>query len=228
MSDPGRHPSGATKAPRPRIIQRERHPNDKANGTNESDVAMTTAIKPSTNGHGQNGRVGLNTVKRLAETLATSPLEPSATAAPASPPKAEGRDAPSGRFTVGNRFGKGNPHARRMAGLRQAFLSTATEERMRELGEKLFAAARGGDWQAAKLFLLFVVGRPAAAVNPDTLDRDEWQGREWWDEMSTKWFRKISFEDTLRIAKVLSENGPDGTETMLAPADMLLDLTSID
>jgi hypothetical protein len=46
---------------------------------------------------------------------------------------------------------------------------------MRALGEKLFAAAVGGDWQAAKLFLLFVVGRPADTVNPDALDLDEFR-----------------------------------------------------
>jgi hypothetical protein len=62
-----------------------------------------------------------------------------------------------------------------MAALRQAFLSVATEERMRELGEKVYAAAVAGDWQAAKLFLLFVVGRPGDAVNPDTLDLAEFQ-----------------------------------------------------
>jgi hypothetical protein len=65
-----------------------------------------------------------------------------------------------------------------MAALRQAFLSGATEERMRELGEKLLAAALAGDWQAAKLLLPFVIGRAADAVNPDTLDRDEWTLRQ--------------------------------------------------
>jgi hypothetical protein len=62
-----------------------------------------------------------------------------------------------------------------MAALRQAFLSAATEERMRELAEKLFAAALAGDWQAAKLLLPFVLGRPAAVVDPDRLDLDAWQ-----------------------------------------------------
>jgi len=142
-----------------------------------------------TNGQGQNGHTKAaraNGVNRLTGDGAT-PSEPSATAAtPTAPPlapapdqpKAEGRDSSSGRFTAGNRYGKGNPHARRMAALRQAFLSATTEERMRELGEKLFAAALAGDWQAAKLLLSFVIGRPADAVNPDALDRDEWKLRQ--------------------------------------------------
>src|SRR5262245_1360823 len=121
-------------------------------------------MRAQLNGHGRNGHVEqarANGATRPSGNgaLASPPLEPSATADAEAPPKPEGRDASSGRFAPGNRFGKGNPHARRMAALRQAFLSAVTEERMRELGEKLFAAAAGGDWQAARLFLLFVVGR---------------------------------------------------------------------
>jgi hypothetical protein len=178
--------------------------------------------KPSTNGHGQNGYTkpaGANGVNRLAEMFAAPPLEPSATAPSAPPlaPAAEGRDSSSGRFAAGNRYGKGNPHARKMAALREAFLSAATEERMRELGEKLFAAALAGDWQAAKLLLPFVIGRPAEAANPDALDMDEWKGREKWEAISTDWFRKISFADALRIARALNELGQDGIERA-APA----------
>src|SRR5262249_60160154 len=92
-------------------------------------------------------------------------------------PKAGGRGASPGRFTAGNKFARGNPHARRMAALRQAFLSAATEERMRELGEKLFAAALAGDWQAAKLLLAYLAGRPAAAPDPDRLGLGEWRPR---------------------------------------------------
>jgi hypothetical protein len=140
-------------------------------------------MRAQLNGQGRNGHVKparANAEDRPSGDGAVTgpPLEPSATAAAEAPPEAEGRDASSGRFTVGNRFGKGNPHARRMAALRQAFLSAATEERMRELGEKLFAAAIQGDWQEARLFLLFVVGRPAVAVDPDRLDLDEWGLRQ--------------------------------------------------
>jgi hypothetical protein len=92
----------------------------------------------------------------------------------AAPAPTEGR-GPGGKFAAGNRHGRGNPHARRMASLRQAFLSAATEERLRELGERLLAAALAGDWVAAKLYLSFVIGKPVAVVDPDRLDVDEWQ-----------------------------------------------------
>jgi hypothetical protein len=186
---------------------------------------MTTAIKPSTNGHGKNSQAN-----RLAETLAAPPLNPSTTAAPSPPPpKAEGRDGPSGRFTAGNRFGQGNPHNRKMAALRQAFLAAATAERMKKLGEKLYAAAVGGDWAAARLFLLFVIGRPADAVNPDTLDRDEWKTREEWDEVRVQWSRNMTMQDVLRIAWALRERGgADEMAKATAPPDLLTDLTTID
>jgi hypothetical protein len=156
-----------------------------------------------------------------AETNGAAPLEPSATVVVgAVKPAAEGRGS-GGRFTGGNRFGKGNPHARRMAALRQAFLSAATEERMRELGEKLFAAALAGDWQAAKLLLPFVIGRPADAVNPDALDMEEWKGCQEWDSIHSKWFNRISFADALRLHKALSELGQEGIERMSGPPDIV-------
>jgi hypothetical protein len=120
-------------------------------------------------------------------------------------PTPEGRDASSGRFTAGNHFGKGNPHARRMASLRQAFLSVATEERMRALGEKVYAEAIAGDWQAVKMFLMFVIGRPAAAVNPDTLDSEEWKQCQEWPHNSDVWamFSKVVFSDAIRMRDTL-------------------------
>ena len=170
-------------------------------------------MKAKLNGDSQNGHArpaGANGVNRLAGDgiLGEAPLEPSATAAVEAPkPAAEGRDA-GGRFAVGNRLGKGNPHARRMAALRQAFLSVATEERMKALGEKLYAAAVSGDWQAAKLFLLFVVGRPADAVDPDALDRDEWkQSQEWPHPADVFLFEQIAAtrQPTLQAARLGQE-----------------------
>jgi hypothetical protein len=167
-------------------------------------------MKAQLNGDGQNGHAGpagTNGVNRLASNgiVGAAPLEPSATAAvEAAKPPTEGRSA-GGRFAVGNRLGKGNPHARRMAALRQAFLSVATEERMKALGEKLYAAAVSGDWQAAKLFLLFVVGRPADAVDPDALDRDEWKQSQEWPHPADvlEAFGKVVFGDALRMRQNL-------------------------
>src|SRR5262249_43999936 len=108
---------------------------------------------------------------------------------------------------AGNRLGRGNPHARRMAALRQAFLSAATEDRLRELGEKLLTAALAGDWQAAKLYLLYVVGRPAPAVDPDGLDKAEWQLRQEGPETLGELFgagRRVGFAEALRIVESLT------------------------
>jgi hypothetical protein len=165
-------------------------------------------------GHGRNGHVEPakgNGTHRLSGNvaLAVPPLEPSATATAELPAKAEGRDPASGRFAPGNRFGKGNPHARRMAALREAFLAVATEERMRQLGERLYAAAAAGDWQAAKLFLLFAIGRPAAAVDPDGLDRAEWEQVQQYPEgpFPFGWMRKVSFAEGVRLVHAMTGMG---------------------
>src|SRR5262249_20979714 len=112
-----------------------------------------------------------------------------------------------------NRLGKGNPHARRMAALRQAFLSAATEERMKEMGEKLLAAALAGDWQAAKLVLLYALGRPVDVVDPDRLDLEEWrQCQEWPDSLNDPALgfagqRRIDYAEAVWRIQRLSELG---------------------
>jgi hypothetical protein len=88
-----------------------------------------------------------------------------------------------------------------MAALRQAFLEAATEDRLRKLGERLYAAALAGDWQAAGLFLRFVLGRPGNAVDPDRVDLEEWQlrrdGPDFADVLGA--VRKMVAKDALRV-----------------------------
>ena len=158
---------------------------------------MAKKIDPSRNGHARpSSAKGVNR-------LAGIPLNPSVTVKEEAP--TEGRDASSGRFTARNRFGRGNPFARKMASLRKAFLSVATEERMRALGEKLYAAAVEGDLTATKLFLLVTLGRPAAAVNPDALDKEEWQQAQEWPHMADVYamFGKVMFADALSRRQVM-------------------------
>jgi hypothetical protein len=78
-----------------------------------------------------------------------------------------------GRFAPGNRFAKGNPHARRVAALRKAFLDAATEDRMRRLADKLLKMAEAGDVTAARLALEYTLGKPAPAADIDRLGLDE-------------------------------------------------------
>jgi hypothetical protein len=83
-----------------------------------------------------------------------------------------GRDE-RGRFTANNRFGPGNPFARRSAAFRRAIAVAVTEETIAAVIAKLTEAALAGDVAAIKLFLAYTVGKPLPAVNPDTLDIEE-------------------------------------------------------
>jgi hypothetical protein len=95
------------------------------------------------------------------------------------PGEDNGRDA-RGRFAAGNKFGPGNPFARKVAALRTALIETVTEEDMRFIAEQLVVTARLGDMAAIKLLFQYVLGKPAAAVDPDTLGHQEldlyWRG----------------------------------------------------
>src|SRR4051794_23432735 len=86
---------------------------------------------------------------------------------------AGGRDA-RGRVAPGNPGGPGNPFARRTAELRREFLAEATGEDLRAVCRALLERAKEGDVAAAKLALGYLVGKPEKAVDPDTLDEQEW------------------------------------------------------
>jgi hypothetical protein len=104
----------------------------------------------------------------MSDTNGTLPKqEPSATAANGGVP---GRTA-GGTFAPGNRFGKGNLHARRMAELRDALTSTITADQVQALAAKLYAAAIDGDSVAARLLLEYLVGKPAKAPDLES-DKD--------------------------------------------------------
>jgi hypothetical protein len=102
---------------------------------------MKTSLNGRANGHAK-GRKGIEGAP-VADGLSGRAAEP--TPAPEKPTAAvgNGRDA-SGRFAPGTKLGRGNPHNRRRAALRTAFLSVATEERMKEPGEEMYATAIGG------------------------------------------------------------------------------------
>jgi hypothetical protein len=85
-----------------------------------------------------------------------------------------GRDV-RGRFAKGNTGGPGNPFARQMARLRRAFCKMVTEEDIQAVARQLLEQAKAGDVAAARLALSYTIGKPAEAVNPDTLDLDEWE-----------------------------------------------------
>ena len=82
------------------------------------------------------------------------------------------RDA-NGRFAPGNVGGPGNPFARRVAELRQIMLECVTDKDMEIIVGALIVQAQAGKLAAIKLLFQYVLGKPAATVNPDTLDLQE-------------------------------------------------------
>jgi hypothetical protein len=92
----------------------------------------------------------------------------------AKPPAAEGGRDAHGRFAKGNAGGPGNPFARQVAALRSAMLASVTEEDLGAVARELVRQAREGNLAAAKLLLSYTLGKPAQAVDPDTLDLHEW------------------------------------------------------
>jgi hypothetical protein len=91
--------------------------------------------------------------------------------------KNKGRDA-NRRFAEGNPGGPGNPYTRQTALLRQVVLDELSEVEVRIIVQRLKARAVGGDVQAIKLVLAYAIGKPESAVNPDEIDRLEWELRQ--------------------------------------------------
>src|SRR6202790_5020870 len=83
-----------------------------------------------------------------------------------------GRDA-RGRFQKGNAGGPGNPFARRVAELRKVLLELVTDDELRIIVGQLMVMAKMGDLAAIKLVLQYALGKPAATVDPDTVDLQE-------------------------------------------------------
>jgi hypothetical protein len=54
-----------------------------------------------------------------------------------------------------------------------ALLDVVDERRLRRIVAKLADMAEAGDLVAAKLVLLYTIGKPTRAVNPDLVDQDE-------------------------------------------------------
>ena len=88
---------------------------------------------------------------------------------PPSPAGSNGR-GPNGRFAPGNRAGRGNPHARRVARLRAALLRSVTPEDIVDVARALLAQAKEGDVAAAKELLQRLLGPP---VELDLIERLE-------------------------------------------------------
>src|SRR5215467_1685127 len=85
---------------------------------------------------------------------------------------AQGRER-DGRFAKGNPGGPGNPFAREVAALRTRLIQRVKHEDVDAVADQIIRQAKEGDKAAIRLFLLYILGRPAAAVDPDGLDAQE-------------------------------------------------------
>jgi hypothetical protein len=78
--------------------------------------------------------------------------------------------AASGRFGPGNKYARGNPHARRVARLRAELLRAVRPGDLRHVVVSLLNQAKAGDVAAAKELLQRLLGPP---VELDLLERME-------------------------------------------------------
>jgi hypothetical protein len=76
-------------------------------------------------------------------------------------PNTNGNHDARGRFTAGNKAGRGNPHHRRVAELRARMLERVTPDDISAVVEALVTKAKGGDTAAIKLLLDRIFGRIA-------------------------------------------------------------------
>jgi hypothetical protein len=66
---------------------------------------------------------------------------------------------PRGQFAKGNPGGPGNPHAKRVAWLREALLEAVSEDDLRAIARTLVKKAKGGDLPAIRELLNRVIGK---------------------------------------------------------------------
>jgi len=85
-------------------------------------------------------------------------------------PNGDGRDASTGRFVVGNRAGRGNPLAARVAALRKALFDAVTEEDIAAAVKALVTQAKNGDVAAIRELLDRVTGRPSRHDADDAVE----------------------------------------------------------
>ena len=70
----------------------------------------------------------------------------------------------AGKFAPGNRFGRGNPQARRHHEFRMQFLDAIAEGTIPMLAKNLQIAALGGDLDSTKILLDYCLGKPGMVV----------------------------------------------------------------
>lgn len=75
-----------------------------------------------------------------------------------------GRNRITGHFEKGWKGGPGNPFSKRLHELRQSVIDCTTPEDVKAVIGKLFELAKSGDVQAARVWLEYVIGKPAQSL----------------------------------------------------------------
>src|SRR5262245_12340242 len=75
---------------------------------------------------------------------------------------ANGRHA-AGKFTAGNRHGRGNPHAKKAHAIRQAAYRAVSTADVVAMVKAQVEKAKGGDTIAFREVMLLLLGKPVAA-----------------------------------------------------------------
>ena len=78
-----------------------------------------------------------------------------------------------GQFGPGNSGGPGNKLGGLVARFRVAMLQSVTPEDVTALGRNLLKQAKGGDMEATRLLLRYLVGDPAKMPSPDEAEIDQ-------------------------------------------------------
>src|SRR5262245_759628 len=89
--------------------------------------------------------------------LPSADPQPTATAPPPSAPS--GRAA-NGRFAPGNKCGKGNPHAQKVAELRRVIMETMTAKDTAEMVHAMMVQSKQGNVAATRLLWSYGLGKP--------------------------------------------------------------------
>jgi hypothetical protein len=135
-------------------------------------------------------------------------------APPLAPPSDNGRDHggrftagnnQGHRFTAGNKAGLGNPFFRKQAEVRKAILDDLGTDAVKKLMRQMYSQAMAGDVNAAKVVLLWTVGKPAKAVDPDGCDADELARLDASPGLSRLWARMLEGLDVRQALELFKD-----------------------
>ena len=88
-------------------------------------------------------------------------------------PSPNGSRKTNGQFSTGNKFGRGNPHAQKVAQLRSAMIEAVTSEDIQAIMKALVENAKNGDIPSIKILLPYLVGSVPEPANPDEIELQE-------------------------------------------------------